>query len=133
MSTAPDRDRDLPEDPDWVTVETLVRGTIAAEIRCKDNYVSGHPPLYSLRVGRARITPEATVWISPHMSIYDLHVACELIDELGEKYRGLRLQQSGRRVVDKKRLTVSRDGVLEAKQQVTKKNSSRYYDGGSED
>lgn len=98
-------DRESPDESDWTTVETVVRGSIAAEVRSRNNYNSGHPPLYSLRVGRARIAPDASVWISPHMSIYDLEHAVELIDELGEKYRGIRLSQTGRRIVEHRRPT----------------------------
>lgn len=108
---------DSAEDSEWKSVEKVVRGQIAAEVRCKENHTSGNPPLYSLRIGRVRIAPDTSVWISPHMSVYDLHIACELIDELGEKYRGLRQTQTGRRVVEQKRSTprmsLSRDGTLE--------------------
>ncbi len=106
------------DEANWVTVETCVRNNIAVEVRRKDNYVMGNPPLYSLRVGRARIADDGTVWISPHMSVYDLHVACELIDEVGERYRALRTNlQLTQRVVERKnspRMGMSRDGQLES-------------------
>lgn len=136
MTTQNERERDPAEDSDWVTVETRVSGAIAVEVRRKDNYVTNNPPLYSLRVGRARLAAEGTMWISPHMSIYDLHVACELIEELGEKYRGLRLQQSNRRVIEKRtpRLGLSRDGVLEARpSQPQRVTNNRYYAGNRDE
>lgn len=111
---------DANEESGWSTVETLVIGTIAAEVRSKDNYVPGHPPLYSLRVGRARIAEDGTVWISPHMSIYDLHVACELVEKLGLKYRDLRGAQSSRLTVEQRRsprsprMQLTRDGTIDS-------------------
>jgi len=116
MNTPSERDRDPPDDANWATVEKLVRSDIVAEVRCKNNYTAGHPPLYSVRVGRARFAENGELVISPHMSIYDLPIASELLLELGEKYRDLRAQQQGRRVVEAKRSTrmgMSKDGMLE--------------------
>lgn len=116
MNTPTERDRESADDANWSTVETLVRDDIAAEVRCKNNYLAGHPPLYSVRVGRARVAENGSVWISPHISIYDLPIAEKLLLELGEKYRSLRSEQAGRKqVVEHKRSTrmsLSRDGEL---------------------
>lgn len=139
MNSPPPPDNVSAEDSDWSTVETCVRGTIAVEVRRKDNYVSGNPPLYSLRVGKARIANNATVYISPHMSVYDLEIAMDLMEELGSKYRVMRSQQSNRRVVEQKRtprMSLSRDGALETRQtqpQTTTRNASTRYYAGADD
>lgn len=117
MNAPAERDREPPDDAGWTTVEKLVRGDIVAEVRCKNNYTVGHPPLYSVRVGRARLAEDTTVWISPHMSIYDLPIAEKLLHELGEKYRNLREEQTRQTRVETKRSTprmgMSKDGTLE--------------------
>lgn len=125
MNDAAERDREASDDSGWSTVETVVRGDIVAEVRCKNNYTVGHPPLYSVRVGRARLAGNAgsaSVWISPHISIYDLPVAEKLMHELGEKYRNLRDEQTRQTRVETKRsapttttprMGMSRDGALE--------------------
>lgn len=91
------------EEAGWTTVETCVRGKIAVEVRQRTNHDIHSPPLYSVRIGRARMAPDATVWISPHMSIYDLRTAEELLVEIGEKYRLLRADAQPLRVVEHRR------------------------------
>lgn len=141
MNTPSERDRDTPDDSGWSTVETIVRGDIVAEVRSKNNYTVGHPPLYSVRVGRARLAENATVWISPHISIYDLPVAEKLLHELGEKYRGLRDEQTRQTRVETKRsapattttrLGMSKDGTLEVTQ-TRSPGRHAYYGADRED
>lgn len=75
----------------WRQVEQQVRHKVMAQVSVLE--VPHGAPRYSIRIGTVRVTGRGEVLLSNHISIYDAEDAAILLEELGDKYIGLRNAQ----------------------------------------
>jgi hypothetical protein len=80
----------------WEEVETQVRGRVMVKVSSRIGE-RDNTTLYSMRVGTAQMLDDGTTRVSAHMSIYDVPVAIELLQELSTKYQAARAEERQKR------------------------------------